>query len=245
MYYDYEGLGGEVTKIHTMAFSPPGFPKQAIGIPFPECRLPVCERCKKNYKTRELCRNRDRHTSLPWTETYVCITVDESCSPPEQKDSLKDGGIFLAEQAEPMPYRLPDEVADKDTPICTFCKEKNYTKAYCRIKQGHRELPWNTVYAKLTTGDASSWPNPEDRNQSVIGKNGVIVFPREEGSHPEKIVEGSDELSKIPESRTFVAKVSNSSCLVKVSHFVTKSFNDKKTVAPCFAWHFRTLSLDE
>ena len=76
------------------------------------------------------------------------------------------------------------------------------------------------MYAKLTIGDASSWPNPEDRNQSVIGKDGVIVFPREDGSRPENIVEGSDDLSKLPASRTFVAKVSNSSCLVKVSHFV-------------------------
>lgn len=37
-----------------------------IKFRFPDCRLPVCGRCKKNYKTRDMCRNQGEHTDVPW-----------------------------------------------------------------------------------------------------------------------------------------------------------------------------------
>ena len=60
---------------NTLVMTIPGF-KKPVRLPFPEKALPVCLRCKKNYKTRELCRVRDGHTGLPWTLTYVCVTLD-------------------------------------------------------------------------------------------------------------------------------------------------------------------------
>ena len=40
---------------NTLQFSLPGFP-QPLRVKFPDYRLPVCEKCKKNYKTREMVR---------------------------------------------------------------------------------------------------------------------------------------------------------------------------------------------
>ena len=43
-------------------------------------RLAVCHKCKKNYKTREMCRVRNGHTIEPWNTAYVCVTLDDSCT---------------------------------------------------------------------------------------------------------------------------------------------------------------------
>eukprot|EP00957_Ditylum_brightwellii_P038641 2920904-Ditylum_brightwellii.AAC.1 len=52
---------------HCLTFKLPALDK-TLDVEFPSGRLPVCVRCKKNYKTKTICRSRDLHKHLPWTE---------------------------------------------------------------------------------------------------------------------------------------------------------------------------------
>ena len=137
--------------------SVPGL-KNDVEIPFPDRKLPVCKRCKKIYKTRELCRVRDKHTEVPWSTIYICVTVDESCFTRNE-----DGGMKLVEEG-PMQFvarSIPGPPAaycsksdalcgGTKSPICIACKDKNYTRHHCRVKNKHLELPWSTVYVILS-----------------------------------------------------------------------------------------------
>jgi len=131
-----------------LIFRPPGF-HQKLSVQFPDCRLPVCYRCKKNYKTRDTCRLRNRHTELPWSTSYLCITIDDTCF-----DITPAGKKVLCK--EPMMTRvLPwqpfcsKKDMDEAMPVCAACKHKNYTKAFCRKRHKHRQLPWSTVYLQV------------------------------------------------------------------------------------------------
>ena len=64
-------------KIHFCTIHPEWMPLP-FDVPFPERRLPVCDRCKKNFKSRDLCRKRDGHKALPWQMTYVVVSIDSS-----------------------------------------------------------------------------------------------------------------------------------------------------------------------
>lgn len=139
--------------------SVPGL-KNDVEIPFPDRKLPVCKRCKKIYKTRELCRVRDKHTEVPWSTTYICVTLDESCFTTRNHE---DGGMKLVEEG-PMQFvarSIPGPPAaycsksdslcgGTKSPICMACKDKNYTRHHCRVKNKHLELPWSTVYVILS-----------------------------------------------------------------------------------------------
>jgi len=145
------------TKGNVMKYLIPGL-KNIIEIPFPDSKLPVCKRCKKIYKTRELCRIRDGHTDVPWNVTYLCVTLDDSCF---DRDSNK-GDLRLVEEdsmqfvarslpGPPMPYcAKKGHLGGAKAPICMACKDKNYTRHHCRVKQKHQQLPWGTVYVLLS-----------------------------------------------------------------------------------------------
>ncbi|KAL7577674.1 hypothetical protein ACA910_015185 [Epithemia clementina (nom. ined.)] len=131
-----------------LTFSPPGF-KQSLNVKFPDSRLAVCEKCKKNFKTKDMCRVRNSHTDPPWTTAYVCITVDDSC--------MGDDGNFID---KPMtlrmvtwrPYAVRKPFHPK-TPVCAGCKRTNRTRSFCRERHKHRQLPWCTVYVLLSALD--------------------------------------------------------------------------------------------
>ena len=127
---------------NALSFIPPGFAHE-LRVQFPDCRLPVCERCKKYYKTRDTCRLRNRHTGFPWSSIYLCITLDESCIGPDGKSFTQDP--IQAQILPWQPYSCKVDL-DADTPVCAACKHKNYTKSFCRTKHKHRQLPWSTVY---------------------------------------------------------------------------------------------------
>lgn len=130
-----------------LRFTPPGF-TYPVDIPFPGRVLPVCARCKKNYKTREHCRSKEGHTGLPWTDTYICITLDGTCFNP---DGSLLNGPFHAQGVQSNPYVYPENITlDPKTPSCAQCKDKNYTRTYCRMSKKHKTLPWSTVYVTLT-----------------------------------------------------------------------------------------------
>ena len=147
MYAGY--LNGGAKRGTALRFTPPGF-KHAVDIPFPGRVLPVCARCKKNYKTREHCRTKEQHHTLPWTDTYICMTLDGSCF--NQDGTLRlDDGPFVAHGVQSQPYIYPEEMKlDPKTPSCAQCKDKNYTRTYCRTSKKHKTLPWSTVYVMLT-----------------------------------------------------------------------------------------------
>ena len=220
---------------NVLTFTPPGF-RYPIDVPFPERRLPVCERCKKNFKTREFCRSRDGHTGLPWSLTYVCVTLDSTCTGDDGK-ILE--GPFIARPLPAQPYALKGDVNPK-TPICAPCKEKNYTRSYCRKKQSHRHLPWSTVYTMLSLAKPGQSPyagmstsqdiSPSTKRDAASvadgdknGSNSVKRVKNENGDAVDAVdavkdkPEESDDINDVPMSRTFVAKVSIDGTSIHVS----------------------------
>mmetsp|Transcript_10218 Transcript_10218/g.12933 ORF Transcript_10218/g.12933 Transcript_10218/m.12933 type:complete len:515 (-) Transcript_10218:223-1767(-) len=148
-----------------LRFTPEGF-KYSIDVPFPGRVLPVCARCKKNYKTREHCRTKECHTGLPWNDTFLCITLDASCTGPDNK--LLDGP-FMAQGVSNTAYQYATEI-DPKTPSCGPCKEKNYTRTYCRSNKKHRALPWSTVYVMLSLKPDGIIPPPDEAENPDIVK---------------------------------------------------------------------------
>lgn len=128
-----------------LTFTPPGF-SQSLNVKFPDGRLPVCDKCKKNYKTRDSCRVRSGHTSPPWTTAYICITLDESCITPDGK--YVEGVPFKVRLGNWAPYKLKNDF-DLRTPVCSACKKTNRTRSFCRDRHKHRQLPWCTVFVIL------------------------------------------------------------------------------------------------
>jgi len=138
----------------TLTLKPPGI-THPIRFPFPDRKLPVCATCKRNYKTRELCRTRDSHTGLPWTTTYICITLDSTCVN-DKGEFSRDANFVARPTASHIRYSF-SRLQTVDVPICLACKEKNYTRQYCREKLKHRQLPWATAFAILSnTGNHPS-----------------------------------------------------------------------------------------
>ncbi len=139
------------TKKNTLICSVPGL-SQPLEIAFESRKLPVCKKCKKIYKTRELCRVRDGHTTLPWNTTYICFLVDDSCIE-NGKLIQNEGDTFTAEtiadDKRPGPFYACLDKLGPNPPICLNCKEKNYTRYHCRTNHCHQQLPWGTTYVTL------------------------------------------------------------------------------------------------
>ena len=128
--------------------------------------LPVCAKCKRHYKTRENCRVKYMHTDVPWTNSFICITIDESCIGTDGTYIIRnDQKLHAVVLPSPPPLQSPDNNNEKQrrsmtkyvvnscldgsAPVCLACKQSNRTKAYCRKKFRHRELPWNTLFVLL------------------------------------------------------------------------------------------------
>ena len=130
--------------------------KDTVDLPFPDGKLPVCQKCKKIYKTRELCRVRDRHTEAPWSTTYVCVTVDESCFQKvgDEEKLVEEGPFKFIANSIPAPtctyIGTKKDLGGTKSPICMACKDKNYTRHHCRVKNSHLQLPWATSYVVLS-----------------------------------------------------------------------------------------------
>lgn len=129
---------------NTLTFTPPGF-HQVLNVKFPDSRLAVCEKCKKNYKTRDMCRVRNSHTSPPWTTAFICVTVDDTCLE-DGKFTEKPLTVRMV-QWQPFCVRKPFDIQH---PVCSSCKKTNRTRSFCRERHKHRQLPWCTVYVLLS-----------------------------------------------------------------------------------------------
>ena len=165
----------------------PGF-KRPLDILFPNGKLPVCKRCKRIFKTRELCRERDGHTDIPWNTTYLCFIFDDSCLAKDSQGSTRiideDAmqcritATLLDEAPDADLYHLKHkEITKPHTPICSLCKKKNYTRYHCREKQNHLHLPWVTFYIKLSTtpyerpDNSLPWPDNALLNNNSLWGN--------------------------------------------------------------------------
>lgn len=133
-----------------LTFTPPGF-KQTLNVKFPDSRLAVCEKCKKNYKTRDMCRVRNNHTGAPWTTAFICITLDDSCT--DEDGSYVDKPLTVR-MVQWQPYCVKAPFNSK-TPVCSSCKKTNRTRSFCRDRHRHRQLPWCTVYVMLSAVDST------------------------------------------------------------------------------------------
>lgn len=159
-----------------------------MDLSFPPGKLNVCDKCKKIYKTRKLCRERDSHTTFPWNKTYICFVLDDSCFEEDSDGNecvLKGDGSnpieFVAEHFECSTcdyFAIFDPTAEQLDPICPPCKQKNYTKTHCRVKHRHQNLPWNTLYMRLIVKKTQTGEeNEENEEPATYGSK------RKRGSH--------------------------------------------------------------
>jgi len=154
---------------NVLTFTPPGF-KQSLNVKFPDSRLAVCEKCKKNFKTRDMCRVRNNHTSAPWTTAYICLTLDDSCTDADGNYIDKPLTVRMV-QWQPYQVKAP---FDPKTPVCSACKKTNRTRSFCRDRHKHRHLPWCTVYVLLSALDAAD-------PSTVVADPSKPVDEREDG----------------------------------------------------------------
>lgn len=198
----------------------PGLP-QPFDVTFPARKLPVCLRCKKNYRSRELCRQRDEHKALPWQTVYVVVTLtDEVLEKGEDgKLSVADIPVVAELQETPDMCRGPADGFMSKQPICKICKEKNYTRDYCRATSKHTTPPYQAVYVKLVPKSVSTdVPRPFKKKKRKQEEN-ADGRPMQDSENPDNVIEEdqSDDLTEIHLSRTIFAEISARKIIVKVS----------------------------
>jgi len=150
---------------HILPFYAPGI-KHPISVPFQYGKLLVCEACKLNCKRKFDCRDKAKHTNLPWTTVYLCITLDSTCTDEEGK--IYRDKMFVGKRIRAGQYRFKQKKGT-ETPICAACKERNSTRYYCREKRKNRDLPWTTTFVILSAYDK----DPLISNKKNIGEETV------------------------------------------------------------------------
>ena len=171
--------------------------RKPIEIAFDSKKLPVCKKCKKIYKTRQVCRVRGGHTDLPWCTTYICFQLDDSCLV-NGRFTQADDDKFVAEispdEKIQTPYFADLDKLGPNPPICRNCKDKNYTRYHCRTNHSHRSLPWGTFYATLKrveNGDVTTALSAD----SVVDVDSIDIdlsVPNLESPNTEEQGQGSD-----------------------------------------------------
>lgn len=167
-----------------LTFTPPGF-KQSLNVKFPDSRLAVCEKCKKNFKTKDMCRVRNSHTAPPWSTAYICITLDDSCTDDEGKFIDKPMTLRMVTWR---PYNVRKPFHPK-TPVCAGCKRTNRTRSFCRERHKHRQLPWCTVYVLLSALDQA------DPSTVVAAPSKPLDSGEEDSKSPAVVTKDSKEES--------------------------------------------------
>ncbi|KAL7453879.1 hypothetical protein ACHAWC_006393 [Mediolabrus comicus] len=212
--------------VHYCTIHPQGMPR-AFDVPFVERRLPVCDRCKKNFKSRDLCRKRDGHKALPWQLTYVVITMDSSVLTEPDDDgnvTIKNIPMVCELQDTPRMCLGPADGSMKSEPICKVCREKNYTRDYCRNTCKHSTPPWSTTYVRLV---ADNKPKDDDRFMQYSVKKRKAKQEDDVDGKPKAIQGGenpfanSDDLSIVHKSKTFICSISSTTMLARWCERIT------------------------
>lgn len=207
----------KVGRTQVCVVHPDGMPR-AFDVPFPERKLPVCDRCKKNFRSRELCRTRDGHKALPWQTTYVVITLTDEVLEEGEDGSLIYADIPVVGELQEMPElcRGPADGSMAGEPICKVCKEKNYTRDHCRNTLKHTTPPYNAAYVKLVKKSSQDDMHPAKKKKKRHEENadGKPAPPDWDNvDNPEGVV--SDDLTVIHQSKTFFASISSKKFTVK------------------------------
>eukprot|EP00554_Chaetoceros_debilis_P014182 CAMPEP_0194118834 /NCGR_PEP_ID=MMETSP0150-20130528/37153_1 /TAXON_ID=122233 /ORGANISM="Chaetoceros debilis, Strain MM31A-1" /LENGTH=648 /DNA_ID=CAMNT_0038810357 /DNA_START=172 /DNA_END=2114 /DNA_ORIENTATION=- len=208
-----------------LTFTPRGF-RQTLNVKFPDSRLAVCEKCKRNYKTRDSCRVRSGHTSEPWTTAFICVTVDDSCTDANGNYVDKPMTVRMVQW---QPYCVKEDF-EKKTPVCAACKKTNRTRSFCRVRHKHKQLPWCTVFVILSTVDSTD-PSTVVAQPSIpveYHENSIYSFAPHPPK-PQKSFDGipTDDINAIESSRTFLCKIS---CTHSSIHWL--EYNDTEGGGP-------------
>jgi len=208
----------DATQICTV--HPYGMPR-SFDVPFPEKRLPVCDRCKKNYRSRELCRQRDGHKALPWQTTYVVMTLTDEVLAKGDDGMLIYADIPIVAELQEMPElcRGPSDGSMASEPICPVCKEKNYTRDHCRNTLKHTTPPYQSIYVKLVPkladdGEDKYRPHKKKKRKAEENADGKPTQVDDNQAEEESKVK-SDDLLLIHTSKTFFATISSKKITTK------------------------------
>merc|ERR1712238_16544 len=79
---------------------------------------------------------------------------------------------------------------DVSTAICHACKEKNYTRQYCREKLKHRQLPWPSAYARLSAS------TKEIAESKRVKKNKATKVSKKAKKDNDELEKAKDEKSE-------------------------------------------------
>ncbi len=202
------------TKRNVLTVKPKGFGK-SLHLSFPDGGLSVCAACKRNCKTKHQCRSRDAHNEIPTRETFLCLILDPSCTDESQK--LKNVS-FVAKRIPPQPCQSHVDQLDCSMPVCSHCEKKNYSRAHCRLKKKHLDLPWTTTYFYLTALDDTAGQQVNFDCQPTKKRR----VDNKEKWTPNKIesdagVCNSEDLLVVTQSRALLARVSTKRNTVDVS----------------------------
>jgi hypothetical protein len=100
-----------------------------------------------------MCRVRNQHTAAPWCPSFICMTLDESCT---NEDGNYVDKPFIVRMVQWQPFFVKEDFGPKSkTPVCATCKKTNRTRSFCRDRHKHRMLPWCTVYVLLSTHESA------------------------------------------------------------------------------------------
>lgn len=208
----------DAEKSQSCVVHPPGLPRP-FEVPFPERKLPVCDRCKKNYRSRELCRQRDGHRALPWQTTFVVVTISDDVLEKVEDGTYRylDVPVIAELQQIPEMCRGPADGYMLKEPICKVCKEKNYTRDHCRNTLKHTTPPYQCVYVKLVRkeDDLHRAVRPPKKKRKKKAEDNVDGIPTPDADAPADDVDLSDDLSIIHPSKTFFASISSKKITVK------------------------------
>ena len=206
----------------------PGF-SNPIVIPFPPFKLPVCARCKKSFRARSLCRERDGHIAPPWKSAYACIQIDHSCLSTDEQgryfilNGRSENSQFIARLEEHTAmYKTVHIPEDDDYPMCKRCKEvKNYSRVHCRHKEKHRELPWNVFNMRLYAASHTPQTLPaysSALSETSMKRNASMIMEAEVTKKPRRRTDvyECESILEVPKSKTFLLSI-GSDCSLHVS----------------------------
>ena len=188
----------ETCAVPTLRIKPPLL-ECYLDIPFPKSDdLSPCSECYGNV-TKRYCRQNRKHNGAPKTDTYICITMDDTCF---AADGNVLEGPFHVQLRSGLPsnsYVYPEKFESSQRGSrCADCKDKSYSLKHCRTRKNHRALPWKTAYASLTLArNAYGSTSAPVSNGWYICENGSVI-------------KDNDVISNAPHpSMTFLAIVSS------------------------------------
>jgi hypothetical protein len=153
---------------------------------------------------------------------YAVITLTDEVLEKGEDGKLSIANIPVIAELQEMPEmcRGPAGGFMSTQPICKICKEKNYTRDYCRGTSKHTTPPYQAVYVKLVPKSDSADFTRAFKKKKRKPEENADGRPMPD---PEKPVtdaeEGkSDDLTEIHQSRTILAEISSTKIAVKVSH---------------------------